>query len=159
MDLPNRRFDLVLQQGANGFVLALDFTPATAMLTAIGTDRRAEPDDTLPDGSTNASVQQGAGFTASLPQRRGATGDRLATDGSRAGSRLWLLSRAKLGDADGGSSVDTLQLAEGYATEATDSFPDRYGSEVTVAASRVATNAMLVQVQAGQQLLTIRQTA
>ena len=85
-DPTTRRADLVL--GADGD-LALDDTPATPMLISLGTDRRAEPDDELPDGidALNAST--------SFVSRRGWAGDALDALGRRIGSRIWLLNRAK----------------------------------------------------------------
>jgi len=58
-----------------------DDTLRTAILISLFTDRRAGPDDMLPDDSGD---------------RRGWVGDALATtEGDRIGSRLWLLKRRK----------------------------------------------------------------
>jgi phage gp46-like protein len=82
--------------------LALDGTLRSAVLVSLFTDRRANADDTLPDGGTD---------------RRGFWGDIIAPDqlpeGSRRplGSRLWLLAREKQTD-------ETRHRAEAYAAEA-----------------------------------------
>jgi len=65
----------------------------TAMTISLFTDRQAEPDDPVTDGSGDL---------------RGWWGDE---GGSRIGSRLWLLERAKRTQA-------TLQLAQAYIAEA-----------------------------------------
>lgn len=85
-DPVTRRADLEI--GADGDIV-LDDTPVTPMLISLGSDRRAEPDDELPDGVDvlNAST--------SFVDRRGWSGDALDPLGRRIGSRLWLLNRAK----------------------------------------------------------------
>jgi phage gp46-like protein len=65
----------------------------TAITISLFTDRQAEPDDAVTDGSGDL---------------RGWWGD---AEGARIGSRLWLLERAKRTQA-------TLQLAQAYITEA-----------------------------------------
>lgn len=79
-----RRGDLML--GADGD-LALDLTPATPMLIAFGSDRRAEPEDELPDGEDLLNT------SGRYARRRGWFGDALA--GEAIGSRVWLLNREK----------------------------------------------------------------
>lgn len=64
----------------DGSDLALDDGLNTALLVSLFSDRRAEPDDELPDPDGS---------------RRGWWGDALGTDGDRIGSRLWLLTRRK----------------------------------------------------------------
>jgi len=66
----------------------------TAVLISLFTDRVANPDDVIPDGTTDP---------------RGWWGDDPA--GPPIGSRLWLLSRAK-------QTTDTLNHAKDYITEA-----------------------------------------
>lgn len=78
--------------------LAHDETLRTAILISLFTDRRAEPDDELPDGAAG--------------DRRGWLGDALSTvEGDRIGSRLWLLKRRK-------QTEETRRLAEDYCREA-----------------------------------------
>ena len=131
-----RRCDLVY----DGRRLVLDTTPVTPMLISLGSDRRAEPDDTLPDGTTEGSLQ--AGFNP----RRGWPGDAFG-GGARIGSRLWLYDRDKL-------TAELLQAVEDAATEALAWLPDAHGSdsggaEVEVAASKAGHDALLLDVLAG----------
>lgn len=69
--------------------LLLDETALTPMLISLGSDRRARPDDELPQGRDALNV------SASFVTRRGAIGDALDPYGRRTGSRIWLLERAK----------------------------------------------------------------
>ena len=80
---------------------AADSTPEnilkTAVIMSLFTDRLADVDDVIPDGSND---------------RRGYWGDVLAPlEGDKIGSRLWLLSREK-------ETVGVLRRAEEYAYEA-----------------------------------------
>lgn len=69
----------------------------TAVILSLFSDRRAEPDDTIPDGSGD---------------RRGWWADAWpASEGDRIGSRLWLLHREK-------QLPSVLARAEEYAREA-----------------------------------------
>ena len=74
--------------GVDGDLL-LDETALTPMLISLGSDRRARPDDELPQGRDALNV------SSSFVTRRGAVGDALDAYGRRTGSRLWLLERAK----------------------------------------------------------------
>lgn len=86
-------FDLAVADGD----LAVDAGLETAVTISLFTDRRAEPDDILPDGGSD---------------RRGWWGDAWpAVEGDRIGSRLWLLSREK-------QAPDVLRRAREYAAEA-----------------------------------------
>ena len=85
-DPGTRKVDLVLGEDGD---LAVDFTPAPAMLITIGSDRRARPDDPLPTGITELNSP------TSFIERRGWAGDALDAGGERVGTRLWLLDRAK----------------------------------------------------------------
>lgn len=76
--------------------LAQDDGLQSAVVLSLFTDRRADEDDVLPDGS----------------DRRGWWGDSVADQaGDQIGSRLWLLRREKASD-------QTLQRARQYAAEA-----------------------------------------
>ena len=80
-----------------GYDLATDDGLRTAVILSLFTDRRAEPDDLLPDGG-----QDRRGWWADAwPQ----------VEGDRIGSRLWLLSREKALPA-------VAQRAREYAEEA-----------------------------------------
>lgn len=125
-------FDLL--QSSSG---AIDETQAlaTAVIVALGTDRRANDDDQLPDPESD--------------DRRGWWGDLDAAriwGGWPIGSRLWLLDRAKITDekARGGS---TLARAENYVREALRPFiANKIASRVDVSATRTDTNAIGIAV-------------
>ena len=100
-DATRRCCDLVLDDEFN---LVLDETPVTPVLLSVGLDRRASPDDELPEGRSQ--------FLApiSFSERRGALLDGLNAAGDMAGCKMWLLERAKETEA-------TRQLAEYYLAE------------------------------------------
>lgn len=131
-----RRCDLVVAGGR----LALDATPVTPMLISLGSDRRAEPDDALPDTVTEGSIAAG------LNPRRDWVGDALtnggAGGGERVGSRLWLLEREKQTD-------DVLLRAQRYAEQSLAWLAAREGVDVSVAASWPTRTAMRMEVQIG----------
>lgn len=85
-DREARCCDLAL--GDDGDLL-IDDTSITAVLLSVGLDRRAEPDDELPQGRTEFLTP------ASFNDRRGSACDALDRAGERAGCRHWLLDRAK----------------------------------------------------------------
>ncbi len=88
--------------GENG--LETDNTLYSAILVSLLTDRRALPDDKIPDDN---------GLPSPIPpNRRGWAGDALAAQaGDRIGSRLWLLQREK-------DTEETRQRAITYTNEA-----------------------------------------
>jgi len=116
---------------------------ATAVVVALGTDRRAEPGDVLPDpDDTN---------------RRGWWGDLDAEevwDGWPIGTRLWLLQReAILGPA--AQRGATVVRVENYIREAIQPFLDRrIGSRMDVVARRVDKQRIdaLVRIYRGPEL-------
>ena len=86
-------FDFVVQDGD----FATDNGLLTAVLISLFTDRRANDDDVIPDGTGN---------------RRGSWQDQyLEVEGDLLGSRLWLLGREK-------ELSHVLQRAQMYAEEA-----------------------------------------
>jgi phage gp46-like protein len=89
----------------NGVDLQIDATPVTPVLIAIGCDRRAHPDDVLPDVVANAYAP------GRLNARRGWCGDALDTLGRLVGSRMWLYQVGKQDEA-------TRRGAEGAIAEA-----------------------------------------
>jgi phage gp46-like protein len=135
------RCDLVL----NGRDLALDATPATPMLISLGADRRARPDDVLPDeaGSAEAPV--------SLVARRGTPLDALDAAGRRMGSRLWLLSRAKQTEV-------TRRQAEIYATEALAWLTTQRGLAVAVTAAWVRRGVLGLTCRAGDAQFVVQRS-
>ncbi|ECC1559555.1 hypothetical protein FNI18_05965 [Salmonella enterica subsp. salamae] len=102
------RGELVIVDGD----LLADTSVNTAILLSYFTDRRAEPGDKLPDGSTD---------------RRGWWGDSFRNE--PIGSRLWLLSREK-------SLPDVLNRAAAYARESVQwLINDGYVKKIVVTAS------------------------
>lgn len=84
-DPSTRRCDLAVGDDGD---LVVDETSITPVLLSIGLDRRASPDDPLPQSRSEF-------LTSSFAERRGWAGDGLDLRGERVGSRLWLLDRAK----------------------------------------------------------------
>lgn len=98
--LENGRIDL--ETGSSG--LLKEDSLNTAVIVSLLTDRRAEPDDKLPQESGNKSA---IGY-----DRRGWCGDALSdVSGDRVGSRLWLLVREK-------QTEETRRRAIAYCEEA-----------------------------------------
>jgi phage gp46-like protein len=135
-----------------GTGLRLDLTAATALIVSIGADRRARPDDALP-----GDLPSDPTAPDTLSARRGWVGDALNSRGERAGSRLWLAARAKMG---GGTDPDrTRRLIEGWGLEAI-AWLRRRGLAVQSVAERVATGRIRLTVFAGsQRLVTERAVA
>ncbi|ARQ59179.1 hypothetical protein EFR00_24880 [Rhizobium sophoriradicis] len=100
-DRDARRCDLVL---GDDYDLAIDETPIPAILMSVGLDRRAAPDDPLPEGRSQFLAP------ASFSERRGCAGDALDPYGNLTGCRLWLLDRAK-------RTETTRQLCEFWLSE------------------------------------------
>lgn len=119
-DAGARFFDLTLEGGD----LATDEGLETAVILSLYTDRRAEPDDPLPDGSTD---------------RRGYWAD--AYNDRPHGSRLWLLHREKERDA-------VLRRARTYAEEALAWLvEDEVASEVVVEATNLRRGVLQLRVE------------
>jgi len=133
-----RRLDLAV----DGRDLALDRTPVTTMLLAIGCDRRARADDTLP----SAPAEPGFG------DRRGWVGDALDAAGRQLGSRLWLLTQAK-------QTEDTRRRAEAYATEALGRLRADLGLAVSVQAAWARPGVLALTCRAGSAEIVVRQDA
>jgi len=116
--------DLVIDPVGNGRGrIAIDRTPATPLLVALCSDRRAASDDVAPEMQTAP-----AGTQAPLFSRRGWVGDVLLEEGQRFGSRLWLLSRGRASEATRVAALD-------YANEAVASIVDYHGIEVDIDAA------------------------
>ncbi len=99
----------------------------SAVLYSLFTDRLANTDDAIPDGSAN---------------RRGHWGDAfLPDDNDSEGSRLWLLAREK-------QTTQTLNRAIEYAEEALQwLIDDLIASAVTVTAEWLRTGVLVMQIQ------------
>lgn len=116
--------DLVITPAGGGRGrVSFDRTLASPLLIALGSDRRAAPDDTVPSLLTAPD-----GTAVPLGARRGWVGDILLADGQRLGSRLWLLERAKRDEA-------ARLAAEDYANEAVGPIADYHDTELMVSAS------------------------
>ncbi|GFE94925.1 hypothetical protein DmAi_29840 [Acetobacter persici] len=130
------KLDLVVQAGAGGRgTLAVDATLATSGLLALQCDRRADPDDTLPNDIALLPAQSGG-----LLARRGWVGD-ILTD-TRFGARLWLLARGKYDEMD-------RLLGAAYADEAMASIRAWWGVTVTVTAALAGRNTLQIGCQIG----------
>lgn len=131
-DPARRRADLAL--AADGSLL-MDTTPATPMLIALGSDRRALPDDELPTGED--ALNAAGGFAT----RRGWPGDAVDARRDLIGSRLWLLDREKESDL-------TLRRAEMYAREAFGWVEEDLGraAEISVAWARRGVLRLVVRI-------------
>ncbi|MPW00069.1 phage GP46 family protein [Bombella apis] len=116
--------DLVITPAGGGRGrVSFDRTLASPLLIALGSDRRAAPDDMVPSLLTAPD-----GTAVPLGARRGWVGDILLADGQRLGSRLWLLERARRDES-------TRLAAEDYANEAVAAIADYHATELTVTAS------------------------
>jgi phage gp46-like protein len=131
-----KRCDMVF----NGTDWALDTTPVTAMLVALGTERRADPSDTLPE-AVDLTVDQTLPGGRSNP-RRGAIADALDPNGQFIGCRLWLLDREK-------QTADTRLRAAGYALEGLTVVGDRVGIVPTADASWVQPQVLAILAKLG----------
>lgn len=123
LDAQGGALDLALLDGD----LATDDGLRTAVALSLLCDRRAEPDDTIPDGTDN---------------RRGWWADAIADlDGDRWGSRLWLLAREK-------DLAEVRRRAEAYAEEALGwLLEDGVASAVTVTAETVDRDVLWLAVE------------
>jgi phage gp46-like protein len=130
--------DVVVTPTENGRGrIAMDTTPATALLIAMGTDRRAEPDDTLPGEVPGVPAP-----TAGRMVRRGWVGDILLAQGQRLGSRIWLLERAK-------HDEHTRALAASYTAEAVAAVADYHAMTVNTGAIWDNNSRLRVTAQVG----------
>jgi len=113
-------FDLAMEDGD----LATDKGLETAVMLSLYTDRRAEEDDTLPDGTND---------------RRGYWAD--AYNDRPHGSRLWLLDREK--------ELDNVpRRAEEYAREALEwLIDDEVASEVIAEAANVRRGVLQLRIE------------
>lgn len=137
-DPVSRRCDVVVADGD----LVLDATPRTPMLMSLGLDRRAEPDDALPDGVPDEAAP------AHLDLRRGWAGDALDGAGRRTGSRLWLLNREK-------QTESTRARAETYAAQALQWLADERGFAPGVSASWLRRGVLLLEADAGNARVAV----
>ncbi|MBU2653462.1 phage GP46 family protein [Acidomonas methanolica] len=116
--------DLVIDPIGNGRGrMAIDRTPATPLLIALGTDRRADADDVLPEMMTAP-----AGARPGLFAYRGWAGDICLPAEQRYGWKGWLLARA-------GNTEATRVAAADYAAQAVSPIAEYHGVEIDTSAS------------------------
>ncbi len=138
-DPERRRCDIALARGD----LALDRTLATPMLIALFSDRRARPDDAMPQG-------QGEFLTPAVANpRRGWVGDALDGEGRRLGSLLWLLDREK-------QTEQTRLRAMAYAEQALAGIAARTGQVASVEAQWLRRGTLGLVARMGGQSVTLR---
>ena len=137
-DPATQRCDLAF----SGTDLVLDVTPATTLLVAVGSDRRAHPDDVLPDAAPPSYAP------VALNARRGYPGDALDTLGRYIGSRLWLLRRRKQTEA-------VRRLAESIVAEAVRFFETDLAMPVTITVRWVVAGMLGIWVQLGPEAMSI----
>ena len=131
-------YDPVAQRGDlafDGRDLMIDSSVLTPLFLAVGLDRRAHPDDVLPDDNSNGLAPK------RLDQRRGWAGDMLDAQGRLTGSRWWLLGNRKQTEA-------TRLFAQGVLAEALAPF-DAMGLAVTIAVRWLRANVLGYSVQIG----------
>jgi len=116
-------FDLAIADGG----LEVDEGLQTAVIISLFTDRQADPDDELPDNSTD---------------RRGWWADAYAdTPGDKIGSKLWLLSRSK-------HLPEVARKAKGYAAEALQwMIDDGIADEVDIAVEWYSAEILAMKVE------------
>ena len=103
-DPETRLCDLALDDDCD---LMIDETSITPMLMTAGLDRRAAPDDELPEGRSRFLSP------SSYSDRRGCPGDALDPLGELTGVRTWLLDRAK--ETETTRQLFQYWLEEGFA--------------------------------------------
>jgi phage gp46-like protein len=103
----------------NGVDLQIDATPVTPALICVGCDRRAHPDDVLPDTVTNTYTP------GRLNARRGWCGDWMDPIGWLIGSRMWLYLVGKQDET-------TRKGAEGALSEAFAPLGKQRGWPITI---------------------------
>ena len=126
----------------NGTDFAVDNTQASAMLFSLFADRRAAPDDVLPD----AVPDWGAPTT--FIARRGWCGDFLDPLGRLTGSRFWLYVRSKWTEA-------TRKAIEDCVVEALGWIDTERNLAVQVIVRLVAPNAIGILARQGKTTLSL----
>ncbi|HTV45764.1 MAG TPA: phage GP46 family protein [Stellaceae bacterium] len=112
-----------------------------AVIISLMTDRLANADDVIPDGTTDRR-----GWWGDLPLASGGAGGTVPQPDDLIGSRLWLLSRAKM-------TPQTLTLAQQYCQEALQWLvDDGVAAEVDVETSWIATGQMGIAITIARQV-------
>lgn len=134
-----RRCDLAL---GDDFDLVLDASPVPAMLTSAGLDRRADPDDELPEGRSQFLAP------ASFSERRGGIIDALDAFGRRGGCKMWLLDRAK-------QTETTRQLAEYWLQEGFAWVEEETGTPADIEVEWVRDGVLGYRIRVGDETLSL----
>ncbi|MCY1666236.1 phage GP46 family protein [Rhizobium sp. SL86] len=134
-----RRCDLTLGED---FDLVLDTSSVPAMLVTAGLDRRADPDDELPEGRTQFLAP------ASFSERRGGIIDALSPIGRPGGCKMWLLDRAKQTEA-------TRQLAEYWLQEGFAWVEQETGEPATIEVDWVREHTLGYRIQVDDETLSL----
>ena len=137
-DPVTRRCDRVF----TGSDCAIDTTPVTALLMAVGIDRRAHPDDELPEPLPDLATP------SRLDAWRGWCGDFLDPLGRLSGSRMWLLFRRK-------ESEETRLFAEAALKEPLDVLAALRGWPMAITVRWVRRQMLGYQVVVGQTTLAL----
>jgi phage gp46-like protein len=145
-DETRRCCDMVWENGD----FALDTTPVTSMILALGCDRRARPNDVLPEPAAYATPQPGQPSLL-LNLRRGWPGDALDPVGDRTGSRIWLYSRSKQLEA-------VRKGIEGAAAEALAQVQRVLGVSIQLAVRWIGPGAVGIRATAGGAVLDVTRT-
>jgi phage gp46-like protein len=126
----------------NGSDFEWDFGPVTPVLIALGCERRARPDDELPD-------VQGDFYTPSaINPKRGFAGDALDPKGRLTGSRLWVFQRRKQDEA-------TRRGVESAVAEALDDFSAANALPMGVLVRWLRRNILGIKVSVGSVTLDL----
>lgn len=135
---PNQRwFDVMLAPRASGGMdFALDRTPATQMIVSLVCDRRAQPDDTLPQAITDFATPE------TLTGARGWCADFLDPLGRLCGGRFWLFDREKQTEA-------VRRRGEAYAAEALAGVETRWLVALTITVRWLRRGVLAVTAIAG----------
>jgi phage gp46-like protein len=129
----------------NGTDFALDTTNVSAVLLSIFTDRRARPDDVLPDAVSDFADPQ------SFIAQRGWCGDGLDAQGRLAGSRSWLNSRAKETEA-------TRQAEETYLAESLQWIEDQRGAALQLTVRLPGKGILAFRIRVGKSTIMLNRT-
>ncbi len=128
----------------NGTDIELDFTPVTPVLIALGCERRARPDDELPDAAGDFYAP------SQINPRKGWPGDAFDPKGWQVGSRLWLLQRRKQDEI-------TRRLGETATGEALESFAAEHQLAVSVLVRWVQRNFLGIKVTVANATIDLTQ--
>jgi phage gp46-like protein len=140
-DPVKKRCDVVF----NGTDFALDTTQVSAVLMSIFTDRRANPDDALPDAVSDFADPQ------SFIKKRGWCGDALDKQGRLIGSRSWLNSRAK-------ETEQTRKDEEAYLAEGLDWIETQRGAALQLTVRLPGGGILAFRVRVGKSTILIDRT-